>query len=546
VLIVDVKNGERIAVIEHRYPHGIITEKLPTSKEELPDGWALHHPSDYLTVLKRAIPKLLKDTQIDPDQIIGIGINFCGCSVMPTTSDGTPLALLQDYQDQPHAWPKMWHHTGAQDKAKQLTQLANDRFETFIDRYGGKIDAEWFFPKVWEIYDDNSSLYNAADRIIDASDWVVWQLTGFETRNLSAAGYKALWSKSEGFPLETFFGSMDQHLSNVIDEKMKRDILPVDSRAGELSAEAAKLIGLCPGTPVAAGNLSSQAALPAATISDPGKMALLLGTNFKLLVLSNKEYRVPGMSGMVEDGVIPGLFGYEAKQAGGKNHYDWYIKNAIPGTLEREAKKRKITVFDLLEEKAFTLAPAESGLVALDWWNGNRSILADRNLTGLILGYSIQTTPEEIFRAIIEATAYGTRKIFETFIASGVPINEIIVACDGSMNNNLFLNILANVTRIEIKLAECPYTSALGAAIYASVAAGERHGGYATINEASRKMSRLSEKTYTPNNNDKKTYNRLYSEYTLLHDYFGYGHNNAMKRLNALRSTILEKKRRSI
>lgn len=543
-VLVDVKNGDLAAIAVYPYPHGVITEKLPGSDIELEPDWALQHPRDYINALNQTVPKLLKQSQINPDQVIAMGTDFTGSTVLPTTHDGTPLALIEDYQKEPHAWPKLWKHHAAQDKADQLTQLASDRFETFLDRYGGKINAEWFFPKVWEIFDESSTIYNAADRIIEASDWIVWQLTGVETRNLCAAGYKALWSKSEGFPLETFFNAMSQGLTNVVDEKMKREITPLGQQAGELTEEMAKWIKLNPGTPVATGILDGHATVPAATVAEPGKMALILGTSFVHMILSNKEYRVPGMCGMVEDGIIPGLIGYEAGQAGGGDHFAWFMNNAIPEAYEIEARKRKISIFQLLEEKAAELKPAESGLVALDWWNGNRSILADGDLTGLVLGYSLATKPEEIYRALLEATTFGTRKIFETFIASGVPINEIIVTGGEPVKNQLLLNILANVTRMEIKLADTPYTSALGAAIYAAVAAGERRGGYDTVPEASKKMAHLSSKTIVPNNNDKKTYNRLYSEYTLLHDYFGYGHNNAMKRLKNLRTAILEKKRR--
>lgn len=543
-VLVDVSNGQFAANADVTYPHGMIQNKLPDGDVELEPGWVLFHPSDYINAIKELVPQLMRQSQIEIDQIIGIGIDATGSTIIPTTKDGIPLCLLDDHRDEPHAWPKLWNHTGAREKADQLTQLATDRFETFLDRYGGKIDPEWFFPKVWELYDDASSLYNAADRLIEASDWIVWQLTGVETRNLCAAGYKALWSKNEGFPLETFFSAMDPHLTNVVDKKMKREITPLGEQVGELTEEAAQWMHLRPGIPVATGLLHTHAAVPASTVAQPGKMALILGSSYSHMILSNKEFRVPGMSGMVEDGIIPGLIGYEATQSGGGNHFSWFMNNAVPKDYFKIAQERNISIYQLLEEKAAELQPAESGMVALDWWNANRSILADDDLTGLILGYSMQTTPEEIYRTLLEATTFGTRKIFETFIASGIPINEIIVSGDNLAKNKLLMTIFANVTRMEIKTVASPYTAALGSAMYAAVAAGEGRGGYATIQDASKKMAHLDEKTYLPNNTDKKTYNRLYSEYTLLHDYFGYGHNNAMKRLKNLRTTILEKKQK--
>lgn len=542
--LVDVSDGKQVAASSYTYSNGIIIDKLPDTEIELGEGWALQDPKDYINALKRTVPKLIQEGQVDPGQIIGIGTAFVGSTLIPTTADGTPLALIKEYAKEPHAWPKHSQHRASEEKAMLLTQLATDRFETFLDRYGGKINPEWFFPKVWEIYDDSSSIYNAADRLIEASDWIVWQLTGVESRNICAAGYKALWSKSEGFPLETFFGAMDPDLTNVIEEKMRREITPLGQQVGELTEEAAQWMNLIPGIPVAAGVLSSHAAVPGAAVAEPGKMAILLGSNFFHIILSNKEYRVPGMCGLVEDGVVPGLFAYEACQAGGTDHFSWFMDNAVPERYSKEARSKKISIFQLMEEKAASLKPAEAGLVALDWWEGNRSILVDKDLTGLILGYSLKTKPEEVYRAILEATAFGTRKIFETFIASGVPINEIIVAGGESITNKLLLNIMANVTRTEIKVAKSQDTSALGAAMYAAVAAGESRGGYSSIQDASNKMAHLSSKSFVPNNNDKKTYNRLYTEYTLLHDYFGYGHNNAMKRLKNLRTSILEKKNR--
>lgn len=543
-ILVDVSDGNLAAATLYKYPHGVITGTLPESDAELDADWALQDPMDYINALKRTVPKLMRESGIEPNQVIGIGVDFTGSTIIPTTSNGTPLAFLDEYRGIPAAWPKLWKHHTDQDKADRITQLATDRFETFLDRYGGKINAEWFFPKVWELYDSATSIYHASDRIIEASDWIVWQLTGIETRNISAAGYKALWSKSEGFPLDTFFSAMNPGLANVVDEKMKREITLLGEQVGELTEEAARWMKLVPGIPVATGILGEHAAVPAATVVEPGNMAIHLDADFHHTILSDKEFRVPGMCGMVEDGIITGHIGYQAGQVGAGDHFSWFMQNAVPEAYAKEARKRKLGLFDLMEEKAARLVPAESGLIALDWWDGNRSILVDSDLSGMVLGYSMATKPEEIYRALLEAATFGTRKIFETFIASGVPINEIIITGGAPTRNKLLMDILANVTRMEIKIAECPYTSALGSAMYAAVAAGESRGGHATIQDASKKMAHLRKETFLPNNNDKKTYNRLYTEYTLLHDYFGYGHNNAMKRLSNLRKGILNKRNR--
>lgn len=543
-VLVDVSNGDIAAKSIFQYKHGVITDKLPETDILLKSGWAVQHPMDYIAALKRTVPNLIKETQIDPDQVIGIGVDFCGSTVIPATSEGTPLALLDEYKSEPDAWPKITNHRAANDHAERLTQLAVDRFETFLDRYGGKIHSEWFFPKVWETFENASSVYHGADRFIEGSDWVVWQLTGVESRNICAAGYKALWSKNEGFPLETFFAAMNPGLANIIDEKMKREITPLGQQVGELTEEAAQWLKLKPGIPVAAGALHNQAVVPAAGVIGPARMVIILDSSFTHLILADKEFRIPGICGVVEDGIIPGFYAYEAGQPGCGDQLTWFMRNAVPETYHKEARKQKLDLDSLLQAKAALIDAGESGLISLDWWNGNRSILVDDDLSGLILGYNLSTKPEEVYRALLEAIAYGTRKIIETFIASGIPVNEIVLAGGDLLRNKLLLSILASVTRMEIKLAKTEYPSALGSAIYGAVAAGENRGGYPTVQDASIKMAHLHKETFLPNNDEKKVYDLLYSEYTLLHDYFGYGHNNAMKRLKAIRTGILEKKKR--
>ena len=426
-VLVDVSNGNLAATSAYRYSHGVITDKIPDSKINLEAGWAIQHPADYINALKRTVPKLLREGQVDPEQVIGIGVDFTGSTVIPTTSDGTPLAFLDEFKEEPNAWPKIREHHAAQDQADRLTQLASERFETFLDRYGGKINAEWFFPKVWETYENSSSFYDNTDRFIEAGDWIVWQLTGVESRNISAAGFNALWSKGEGFPLETFFAAMDPGLANIVEEKMSQEITPLGRQVGELTEQAARLMKLVPGIPVASGALDTHAIVPAATVVGPGRMVIILGASNIHIVLAEKEYRVPGMCGMVEDGVIPGYIAYEAGQSCCGDQFDWFLQNSVPEDYVKEARKRKMELSEFMEEKASELEAGESGLISLDWWNGNRSILVDNDLSGMVLGYNLNTKPEEIYRAMLESTAYGTRKIIETFIASGVPINEIIV-----------------------------------------------------------------------------------------------------------------------
>jgi L-ribulokinase len=538
-VLVDVSNGQELATAVHEYANGVIDERLPESNVRLEPDWALQDPNDYLEVFKQAIPAVVKEAGADPADVIGLGIDFTACTMLPTKADGTPLCFLPEWRANPHAWVKLWKHHAAQPEANRLNQIARELGYTFLDRYGGKISSEWFFPKVWQILDEAPGVYQAADRFIEAADWVVWQLTGQEKRNTCTAGYKAIWSKREGFPPDGFFKALDPRMEHVIDEKMSRTLYPLGDKAGGLTQEAAGWTGLEPGTAVAIANVDAHVSVPAATVTEPGRMVIIMGTSNCHMVLGTEERIVPGMCGYVEDGIIPGFFGYEAGQSCVGDHFAWFVENAVPAAYEREAEARGLNVHQLLEEKAAQLKPGQSGLVALDWWNGNRSVLVDVDLTGMLVGASLATKAEEIYRALIEATAYGTRIIIETFEANGVPVKEIVATGGLPDRNKLLMQIYADVTGRPIHLIETRQGGALGSAMHGAVAAGAQAGGYADIFEAGRRMARLRDEAYQPIPENQPIYDRLYAEYVILHDYFGRGENDVMKRLKHLRAEIL-------
>jgi L-ribulokinase len=538
-LLVDVATGEEVATAVHAYRNGVIDERLPASGVRLEPDWALQDPNDYIEVLKQAVPAVLQQSGVDPTEVIGLATDFTACTILPVKSDGTPLCNLSAFRSRPHAWVKLWKHHAAQPEASKLNDIARRQGFGFLDRYGGKISSEWLVPKVWQIVDEDPEIYAAADRIIEAADWIVWQLTGSETRNLTAAGYKGLWSKREGFPPRAFFEALDPRLGTLVEEKMATDIRGLGEKAGELSAQAAGWTGLKAGTTVAIGNLDAHVSVPAATVAEPGRMVIIMGTSNCHMVMSAQEAIVPGMCGCVEDGIMPGLFGYEAGQACVGDHFAWFTANCVPSAYERAASDRGISVHQLLEEKASALAVGESGLLALDWWNGNRSVLVDVELTGLLVGMTLATKPEEIYRALIEATAYGTRMIIETFQANGVEVREIVATGGLPNRNKLLMQIYADVTGRPLKIAATRQGGALGAAMHAAVAAGKAAGGYDSIAEAARAMARLRDEHYVPDPAAKAVYDRLYAEYVQLHDYFGRGANDVMKRLKTLRAEVL-------
>lgn len=542
-VLVDVSNGKELATAIYPYKNGVIDETLPGTKIRLEPDWALQDPDDYIRTFKNTIPAVLKKSGVDPNDVIGVGIDFTACTMLPTLADGTPLCNVPEFRKNPHAWVKLWKHHAAQPEADKINATARAMNQEWLNRYGGKISSEWFFSKTLQILDEAPEIYNAADRLLEASDWVIWQLTGVETRNSCTAGYKAIWSKREGFPSENYFGALDARLANVIDEKMSRNISSIGERAGTLTAQAAKWTGLRPGTAVAVANVDAHVSVPAATVTEIGRMVLIMGTSTCHILLGDKERTVEGMCGVVEDGVIPGLFGYEAGQSGVGDIFAWFVDNAVPPEYHALAKKQKKDLHTVLEHEAAKLKPGESGLLALDWWNGNRSILVDVDLTGMLIGATLATRAPEIYRALIEATAFGTRTIIEQFEKNDVAVNEL-VACGGlPAKNKLLMQIYADITGREFKLAASSQTPALGAAMFGAVAAGKANGGYDSILDAANRMARLKKETFTPNPQARKIYDELYTEYVTLHDYFGRhtsdgrGANDVMKRLKNLKKS---------
>ena len=534
-VLVEVQSGNEVASSEYDYANAVIDEVLPTSGEKLPSDWALQDPKDYLTGLATTVPAVLKEAGVSPDDVIGIGIDFTACTMLPVAANGDALCFDPKWEKNPHAWVKLWKHHAAQPEANRINEVAEQRGEKFLQRYGGKISSEWFFSKALQILDEAPEVYAAADRLMEAADWVIMQMTGVETRNACTAGYKAMWEKATGFPPNDYFKALDPRFENVVDEKMSREIAPIGARAGVLTPEMAEKVGLRAGTAVAVANVDAHVAVPAATVTKEGIMVAIMGTSICHMVLGREPKIVEGMCGYVEDGILPGFFGFEAGQSCVGDHFAWFTENCVPASYEKEAQQRGISVHVLLSEKAAKLKPGQSGLLALDWWNGNRSVLVDADLTGMMLGMTLNTKPEEIYRALIEATAYGTNVIIEAFQSNGVPVNEI-VACGGlPERNEMLMQIYADVTNREFKVAASAQTVALGSAMWGAVAAGKSAGGYDDINDAAAQMARVKDTTYKPNPEAHAVYAKLYEEYKKLHDYFGRGGNDVMKRLKAIK-----------
>jgi L-ribulokinase len=536
VAVVRVLNGELESSVIVPYPDGVIDAKFPGGPTLEPD-WALQNPRDYLLVVEKGIPKALKAAGVKAEQVIGLGTDFTASSPLPVKRDGTPLSFLPKLRKNPHSWVKLWKHHAAQPEADRINEIGRERNEEFIRIYGGKYSSEWFFSKLLQIVNEAPAIYDATERYIESADWIVWQLTGEEKRSTCTAGYKAMWVKGKGFPSTDFFRALHPSLEKVIGSKVPESYYPLGARAGGLTAEWARKTGLREGTPVSVGNVDAHVSVPACAVTEPGSLVMIMGTSTCHMLLGSERQMVEGMCGVVEDGVVPGLWGFEAGQSAVGDIFAWFFENGVHESVHREARRSKLPFTAVLEEQAAALRPGESGLLALDWWNGNRSVLVDAGLTGVLLGLRLASRPEEIYRTLIEATAFGTRQIIEAFESRGVEVVNL-VACGGlPEKNKLLMQIYADVTGREIKIARqlltCP---ALGSAMHAAVAAGREAGGYATIFEAARKMAQVQKNSYRPQQKNHEVYDKIFKEYKTLHDYFGRGSNDVMKRLKALQA----------
>ena len=488
-----------------------------------------------------SIPQALKEgTTRYEDDVIGVGIDFTSCTVLPIAKDGTPLCMTDAYKDDPLAYVQLWKHHGAQDYANRLTEIALARGEKFIERYGGKASSETLFPRLWKIAEEDPELYADMDEYIEAGDWIVGQITGHYVRNSCAAGYKALYSDSDGYPSEAFFEALSPKLKDVVAKKLKYPVVPIGSKAGEIDDNGAKITGLNKGTAVGVAIIDAHSGVPGA-LQDPkeNQMVLIMGTSGCQMLISKKETVVPGCFGVVKDGMLPGFYGYECGQSGFGDHLAWFVDNCVPASYAEAAHKAGQNIHQYLTEKAAKLKPGESGLLALDWWNGNRSVLVDNDLTGLMLGMRLTTKPEEMYRALIEAIAYGTRMILETFDKAGIVTDHIFATGGMSRKNPLLMQIFADVTKRPISVASSENGGALGAAVLGSLAAGKAGGGYDNIFDATKVLVQPAEKTYTPNPDASAVYDKLFAEYAALHDYFGRGANDVMKRLKSIQLDVL-------
>ncbi|MGO1834230.1 MAG: ribulokinase [Actinomycetaceae bacterium] len=528
-----LEKGESVIV---EYPHAVMDVTLDAADgQKLPPEFALQDPDDYIEVLRRAVPAALRDADVTPDQIVGIGIDFTSATVVAAKADGTPLCTLPEFRNRPHAWVKLWKHHGAQEQATRIVEVAKERGESWLGRYGNTISSELLLPKVLETLEEDREVYDATEVFANALDWIVWKMTGTLVQSAGDSGYKRMLQDGK-YPSREYLEALNPDFGGVFDEKMSAPVGPLGDKAGELTEEFADLMGLNPGTAVAVGNIDAHVTAAAVKGVEAGQLTGILGTS-AVYVVSGPELReVPGMFGVVDGGIVDGLWGFEGGQTAVGDIFAWFVDHSVPPAYHQAAAKARLGIHEYLTELASNQQIGEHGLVALDWHNGNRSVLVDSDLSGLMIGTTLTTRPEDQYRALLESTAFGARVIVDTFAEYGVEVNEF-VAAGGLLKNKFYMQMLSDITRLPVSIATSKHAGALGSAVHAAVAAGE----YGSVAEAAESMGGKVPNAYTPSEKRAARYDELYSEYLQLHDYFGRGGNEVMHRLKAIRARAAER-----
>ncbi len=531
-LVVRVSDGAEVGTAVHEYEHAVVDTVLPGTGEALPPEWALQVPADYVAVLRTAVPEAVAVAGVDPASVVGIATDFTACTMLPVLADGTPLCETAEFARDKHAYVKLWRHHAAQGQADRINALAEQRGERWLPRYGGSISAEWEFAKALQVLEEAPAVYAAMDHFVEAADWIVWQLCGRYVRNACTAGYKGILQDGR-YPEDEFLSMLNPGFAGFVTDKLAHEIGRLGDAAGTLTAQAARWTGLPAGIAVAVGNVDAHVSAAAAQAVEPGQMVAIMGTSTCHVVNGADRRDVPGMCGVVDGGIVAGLWGYEAGQSGVGDIFAWFARTGVPPEYHEAAAARGQSVQEYLTELAAAQPIGRHGLLVLDWHSGNRSVLVDHELSGLVVGQTLATRPEDTYRALLEATAYGTRVIVESFVSAGVPITELVVA-GGLLRNPFLMQVYADVLDLPLSVVTSEQGPALGSAIHAAVAAG----AYPDVPKAAGHMGRRRVAAYRPVAENVAAYDELFAEYLALHDHFGRGGTDVMRRLKTIRRRV--------
>ena len=513
-LIADAENGNVLPfVASFDYPHGVMTELCAKT---LPSGYALQHPRDYIDALDALIPQLLENNSIEGEQIAGIGIDFTACTVLPLGSDGTPLCFEQEFEDEPHAYAKLWKHTGAQKYSERIESIAKE-YGDMIKISGGILSSEFMIPKIYETFTEAREVYDSTFSFVNAGDYIASELTGNTIHSMSYATIKEHYDNAfgKGFPPREFYAKIDPLFADM-PEKLGTDLTPVGISCGTLTKKWADRLGLCTHTAIATPIIDAHGAFGAAGIED-GRVIAALGTSAVIAVLSKNKRYVPAIHSHGYEATAPGLMTFEAGIRAMGDLYSWFVKRCLPKEYFEAAQENGMGIHAYLRSLAQKLKIGENGLIALDWWNGNRSVIPDDELSGMIVGLRLSTRPEEIYRALIEASAFELRRVCENYEEHGLSIKSVVATGGIAAKDPMFMQILADVLKKDVEVLSSSEATALGSAVFGAAAAGL----YPSVAEASAKMKQPIARTYTPTCEDSKAYDKLYERYVRLYDYFG-------------------------
>lgn len=528
-VLINVENGEQIALSTSEYTHGVMDTILTPTGEKLPPNFALQHPNDYLSSLKEVVNEIMQKSKVNPEDVFALGIDFTSCTILPIKSDGTPLCALKEFSGEKHAYVKLWKHHSAQPYADILNSVAKERKEDFLDYCGGVVSSESLFSKIYEVLDCAPNVYQNTDYFVEAGDWVNFILTDKLALSYCFAVYKGFYVQDKGFPCEEFFTRCDKRLQGV-KNKICNKILKLGEPVGKITLGMAKELGLSPNTIISSCIIDAHASGCALNLKENGDTFGVMGTSACFMSISDKKAVVKGTCGFAKDGIVPNFYGYEAGLCCFGDCFSYVADNLAGVEYHLQAQKEGVSVLNLLMKKAEKIGAGKCGLLALNWLNGNRSILVDSDLSGMFLGVKLTTLPEDYIRALMEATAFGTRNIIENYLKYGIKINKFIATGGIPNKNSSLMQILADVLGMNIYISSANESGALGSAINAAVSCGI----YKDFISAQENMSAGYSRVYYPNPENKRIYDLLYAEYKKLHDYFGL-ENDVMKKLTQIK-----------
>lgn len=513
-LLLDLQTGEEAATFVYEYPHGVMTETLPDGTV-LPPDFALEHPQDFLDGLEVVVRGVMQG--IEPEQVVGIGLDITSATVLFTDEKGVPLCLKPEFANRPQAWMKLWKHHGALEEAARLQKVAEERGEKWLGYYGGWISSELFLPKAVETAVKDPEVFAATYNILEAADWIVWVLTGEMTRSITLAGSNSNYRIDTGYPSTAYFKAAYPEAEK-LPEKLVGKMVRLGDVAGYLTEEMAAKLGLMPGTPVGASIVDSHAGVIGCGAASVGDMVSVIGTSANNMLNTEPGPGIPGIQSSCMDSNVPGVYGYEGGQNCVGDAFAWFARNCVPKHYQDAADAAGKPIQAYLTELAEGLAIGESGLMILDWFNGVRAPLMDFSLTATIVGLTIRTKPEELYRAMLESAVFGNKRIIDTYEAAGHPVKRIIVSGGIPLKNPLMMQIYADVCNRDIYLCGTTQGCALGSAILGASAAGPEHTGCETFEQLTRKYVTLSDVVYHPIAENVARYEKLYRQYVRLCD----------------------------